>query len=72
MMNNFFKNTALLVIVLLISMPAHVFAQPGFNPGVPNGVPLDGGISLLVIAGISYGAKKIYGKRKNNEDIAEK
>jgi hypothetical protein len=37
-------------------------AQPGFDDTV-NDVPVDGGLSLLVAAGVGYGAKKL---RKKN------
>lgn len=45
---------------------ALVMAQPG---GGPTPVPLDGGLSLLVIAGAGYGAKKLheYNKKKKNQ-----
>ncbi|MEI6584844.1 MAG: hypothetical protein WCL56_02115 [Sediminibacterium sp.] len=33
-------------------------AVPGFSPDTQD-VPLDGGISLLIAAGIGYGIKKI-------------
>ncbi|MDG1477908.1 MAG: hypothetical protein P8Q14_12230 [Vicingaceae bacterium] len=35
---------------------------PGCPPCVP--VPLDGGLSALLIAGFAYGAKRVYGKAK--------
>lgn len=44
-----------------------VQAQPPDDPGVdpdPVPVPFDGGISLVVAAGIAYAAKKGYDKRK--------
>jgi len=31
-------------------------------------VPFDGGVSLLVAAGIAYGARKAYDKRKKKKD----
>ena len=34
----------------------------GCPPCVP--VPLDGGLSALLIVGVAYGAKRIYGKAK--------
>tara|TARA_B100000809_G_scaffold249578_1_gene281077 strand:- start:1744 stop:1980 length:237 start_codon:yes stop_codon:yes gene_type:complete len=37
-------------------------ACPGCPPCVP--VPFDGGLSTLFIAGVAYGAKKVYGKAK--------
>ncbi|NVK28623.1 MAG: hypothetical protein HWE14_11300 [Flavobacteriia bacterium] len=50
-----------LVIVFLLAGFA-VMAQPG-NPTTP--APIDGGLSVLLAAGASLGAKKIYDKRKN-------
>ena len=37
-----------------------LFAQ-NCNPNIP----IDGGISALLVAGVSYGAKKLYDSRKN-------
>ena len=52
----------LLLMLNLISMS--VFAQ---DPGLPGGndadAPIDGGLSLLVAAGIGYGAKKLSNKK---------
>ncbi len=71
--NNFMKfnlTTAqifklLFVCVLLIGLVNNASAQPGFDDDV-NDVPVDGGLSLLVAAGVGYGAKKIREKRKKN------
>ncbi len=60
-----------LLTLLIICAPICVMAQPGFDPGVPDGAPIDGGLSMLAIAGVSYAAKKIYNKRKNQEKTAE-
>ena len=46
-----------------MSLPA--LAQDGFGDGGGD-VPVDGGLSLLVAAGVGYGAKKIREKRKLN------
>ncbi len=40
--------------------------QPCGGPFPPCAVPLDGGISLLLIAGAAYGGKKIYDSTKKN------
>jgi hypothetical protein len=53
----------ILAVVVILSMPMLSQAQPGFGDDVSD-VPVDGGISLLVAAGIGYGAKKIREKRK--------
>jgi hypothetical protein len=53
----------LILPCILFLLPAIVHAQPGFGDDV-NDVPVDGGLSLLVAAGIGYGAKKLRNKRK--------
>lgn len=35
-----------------------------------NPVPIDGGASILIAAGVAYGLKKAYNKRKAKEDQA--
>jgi hypothetical protein len=50
---------------ILLLLPALVHAQPVFDDDV-NDVPVDGGLSLLVAAGVGYGAKKIRAKRNSN------
>jgi hypothetical protein len=59
------KITILTALCLLatILVPTLVHAQPGFGDDV-NDVPVDGGLSVLIAAGIGYGAKKIKEKRK--------
>jgi hypothetical protein len=53
-----FSKLSYLVAVLTL-LPAVAFAHGGGG-----GVPLDGGISLLVAAGVGYGAKKMAAKKK--------
>ena len=40
----------------------YVHAQPSFPE---DGVPIDGGLSILLAAGVGYGAKKMYDSRKD-------
>ncbi len=54
--------TALAALIIMF-LPTLVHAQPGFGDDVSD-VPVDGGLSLLVAAGVGYGAKKIRDKRK--------
>ena len=54
-----------IVPFILFLLPAIVNAQPSFTDDVSD-VPIDGGLSLLVAAGVGYGAKKIREKRKLN------
>ena len=51
-------------ILLIILIPMIVNAQPPEPEGDPD-VPIDGGVSLLVAAGIGYGAKKLRDARRN-------
>lgn len=53
----------LFIIACLFILPVHSFAQPGFTDDV-NDVPIDGGLSLLVAAGVGYGVKKIRDRKK--------
>lgn len=56
-----------LLVIGMIVIPAFVIAQdddpPPINPEVED-VPFDGGVSLLVAAGIGYGLKKAHDKKK--------
>ncbi len=46
----------LLMILTLVILPAIVFAGPG-DPGCPD-CPIDGGLSLLLAAGVGLGVKR--------------
>jgi len=61
-----FRAIMLLLVAVIVSTPISVMAQPGFNPGVPDGAPVDGGLSMLVVAGVIYGVNKYYNKKKKN------
>ncbi len=62
-----------LVVVFCLSA-AMVFAQnpgdPGGNPGGnPIGaIPVDGGLAFLLAAGVGYGAKKAYDRKKKSKE----
>ena len=53
---------SLLLLVLILAFPALSHAHPGFTDDT-NDVPVDGGLSLLVAAGVGYGAKKLRVKK---------
>jgi hypothetical protein len=53
---------SLVILALFHCMPLIASAQPG--PGDDPDVPIDGGLSLLVAAGVGYAVKKGYAKRK--------
>jgi hypothetical protein len=50
-----------------INLPSLVHAQPVFDDDV-NDVPIDGGLSLLIAAGVGYGAKKMRDKKKQQQE----
>ena len=59
----------ILFLLLVLLIPMLLIAQPVGNPygsgsGDPDAVPIDGGFSLLVAAGVGYGAKKLKERRK--------
>lgn len=69
--------TLVLAILMVLFNSNYVLAQcDPDDPGTPNGcdltdiddVPIDGGASLLVAAGVAYGLKKVYDKRKQNKE----
>ena len=65
--------TALLLIITINFAPAIVRAQTGSggldgeDPDAPTNVPFDGGVSLLVAAGVAYGLKKKHDSKKELE-----
>ena len=62
------KTTQLLsyfiLLYILFLLPTLLHAQPGFGDDVED-VPVDGGLSLLVAAGIGYGAKRLKNRKKS-------
>ncbi len=62
------KSVAIAVAVLVVTMAIPSLASAQFD-NFPDGgnpdAPIDGGLSLLVAAGVGYGAKKLKEKRDN-------
>ena len=69
------KEVPYIILVLSICsflFIADIFAQgpppppppPCPVPPCPTNIPIDGGISLLIAAGVAYGSKKIHDSRK--------
>jgi hypothetical protein len=54
------------VAVLVISSLGIAQGDAGNDPDFPT-VPLDGGLSLLLVAGAAYGSKKVYDFRKSKD-----
>jgi hypothetical protein len=61
------KTITILCFIASLIIPSLTHAQPVFDDDV-NDVPIDGGLSLLVAAGVGYGAKKLKQKRKNTRN----
>lgn len=54
-----------LLVLAIICLPSIIHAQPGFGGDEDvMDTPVDGGLTLLVAAGVGYGAKKLRDKRK--------
>jgi hypothetical protein len=56
----------LLAVAMFLQLPFLAGAQPEFEDDV-NDVPVDGGISALILAGAAYGAKRMYDYKKKNQ-----
>ncbi|MBS1687810.1 MAG: hypothetical protein JSS96_03735 [Bacteroidetes bacterium] len=56
-----------LVMAMICIVPKAKAQGPGFG-GDTQDTPIDGGASLLIVAGASYGIKKIYNKRKQQKE----
>lgn len=57
-------------VVFVLCFPSLVMAQPFPNcpdPNVDCNVPIDGGLSLLIAAGVGYGIKKVRDSRKQQQ-----
>jgi hypothetical protein len=57
------KTIVTLCFIAALIIPSLTHAQPMFDDDV-NDVPVDGGLSLLVAAGVGYGAKKLKNRKK--------
>lgn len=64
---------AMLCFVLASAcLPSLLWAQPGGGGPDPDpAVPIDGGLSLLVAAGVGYAVKKAHDKRKREKGMEE-
>ncbi|GAA3970548.1 PID-CTERM protein-sorting domain-containing protein [Hymenobacter antarcticus] len=66
MKSHLFFVIRLLVCGLGLSLAPAVRAQPGSGgpePGAPTAVPLDGGVSLLLAAGLGLGLRRLRQRR---------
>ncbi len=58
---------SILAMFIIMLLPMLASAQLGGTPDEPESAPIDGGLSLLVAAGVGYGAKKLKAKRNKNQ-----
>lgn len=66
---NLTRKISILFLFAFVLIITKVEAQgPPPPPPPPPAVPLDGGISLLIAAGVAYGSKKVMDKRKKNSE----
>ena len=70
-MKSFFPTRLLLALVIMVAAGGTVLAQEPAdggpapaNPAGPTDIPLDGGVSLLLAGGITYGLKQLRDRRK--------
>ena len=59
------------VIIIMICLPSLVHAQSLPDPGNAD-APIDGGVSILIAAGVGYGVRKVKEHRKKKLEEAQK
>ncbi len=59
------------IVFSVLMMSIGAIAQPPDPLEDDPGVPLDGGLSILIAAGVGYGAKKIHDARKKNKNASD-
>lgn len=62
----------IIIAAIMVALPTVVFAQDPPGPGGDPDAPIDGGLSLLLAAGIGYGAKKVRDARKGKKESRDK
>jgi hypothetical protein len=63
------KKFKLLLLIIMMSLPVILLAQPDFDDGDDvQDVPFDGGVTLLIAAGVGYGLKKAHDNRKAEKE----
>jgi hypothetical protein len=57
--------TSFLIMGIIANAQPDPGGDPGDQPPPGGGVPVDGGLAILLATGVGYGAKKAYDYRKN-------
>lgn len=60
-----------LFAVAIAILPILSYAQPPGGPDPDEPMPIDGGVSLLIAAGVGYGAKKLHDAKKRKQENTE-
>jgi len=58
----------LATLIITMCLPIFSIAQGGGLPPEPADVPIDGGLSLLLAAGVGYGVKKYRDSKRKGSD----
>jgi hypothetical protein len=64
------KIVRILVLLVIFCLPTISLLAQGFDDEVTD-VPIDGGLSLLVAAGVGYGAKQLRKKKKDEKIMTD-
>ena len=61
-MENNYKTVQIIIAILALLSIASLYAQPPvFDAEVEDGIPLDGGLSLLIAGAVAYGIRSLRG-----------
>ena len=66
------KRILILFIFLAIFLLIPGFIETAFSqppPPPPEPIPLDGGLTALILGGLAYGARKLYKQQKEDETL---
>ncbi len=58
---NYFK--IIIILIFLLVSPCIVFEASAVPPPDVTAIPIDGGLTILIVSGLAYGAKKLYNQR---------
>ena len=53
------KQFITIIFLLCLLLPSMLHAQPIFEDDVPDDIPIDGGLCLLVTVGVGYATKRL-------------
>ncbi len=67
-MSKYFRPVILVSVLVLSFCMLPNFATALGDPGDDPDIPIDGGVGILVAAGVAYGIKKVRDQRKKNND----